>query len=132
MSHTGTDPNYREDSIPHSVYFPMKLQCVCWLSGTYCFYCFFFKTTTSAPARVTITLNNNNENSMISYFAHPKNLNGFVRVLHILPNNCRVLDSTQHCPFIVQMEVVETEFDSDAYLYHNIIGFDSLNIHPTI
>jgi len=98
------EEDVREDMIQHSVHFPMEPQSVRWPGCSI---------PTSGDTDDTDT-----SSSTISDFEHPLPHNGVVRALRILPNNCRVLDSAQRCPFLVRMEVVETGLDAnDARLY---------------
>jgi hypothetical protein len=100
-----SEENVREDMIRHSVHFPMEPQCICWPGG-------------SSSSSNNVRSSPRSDNSVISDFEHPEKRNGVVRALRILPNNCRVLASSQRCPFLVRMEVVETGLDAnDARLY---------------
>lgn len=100
-----SEENIREDMIRHSVHFPMEPQCVCWPGSSY-------------SSVNNIKRSQRHDNSVISDFENLEKSSGVVRALRILPNNCRVLASSQRCPFLVRMEVVETGLDAnDARLY---------------
>lgn len=95
-----SEDNIREDMIQHSVHFPMEPQSVRWPGGA----------DESAGA--------GGGSSLLSDFERPQKRNGVVRALRILPDQCRVLDSRERCPFLVRMEVAETGLDAnDARLY---------------
>mmetsp|Transcript_14582 Transcript_14582/g.31716 ORF Transcript_14582/g.31716 Transcript_14582/m.31716 type:complete len:1109 (-) Transcript_14582:100-3426(-) len=134
------EESVREDMIRHSVHFVMEPECVCWPGG--------------APASPSSTLaggtgttpgggtaaatpsstTDTSKNTPISTdFEHPEKRNGVVRILRILPQNCRVLDSAQRCPFLVRMEVVETGLDAnDARLYTNDIAGVGVTIQEAL
>lgn len=105
-----SEGNIREDMIRHSVHFVMEPQCVRWPGGQ------------CADSGITGggigSGSSMDGGGLISDFEHPQKRNGVVRALRILPDQCRVLDSRERCPFLVRMEVAETGLDAnDARLY---------------
>ena len=96
-----SEEHIREDMIKHSVHFPMEPQSVRWLGSNDASSNQQDTTATSVDGGGGVTY-------AISDFEHPPKHNGVVRALRILPQNFRVLDSAQRCPFLVRMEVVET------------------------
>ena len=111
------EADIREDMIQHSVHLPMEPQTKCWPGGG-------IAHSASEDRSNSDTGGTGTRDSIMSDFEHPSSNNGVVRALRILPNNCRVLDSAQRCPFLVRMEVVETSLDAnDARLYaHDVPG----------
>ncbi|KAL7538463.1 hypothetical protein ACHAXR_008573 [Thalassiosira sp. AJA248-18] len=113
-----SEENINEDMIRHSVHFPMEPQCVCWPGGSSTSSSSSSSSSNVASSSPSTTAKEQDGNSILSDFEHPEKHNGVVRALRILPQNCRVLDSAQRCPFLVRMEVVETGLDAnDARLY---------------
>lgn len=108
-----SEENVREDMIQHSVHLPMEPQSVHWAGGP--------------------SSRGSDHSSIQSDFEHPEERNGVVRVLRILPDRCRVLDSRERCPFLVRMEVAETGLDAnDARLYASGVSGVSLTVEEAL
>ena len=116
IHHPWTEDNVREDMIQHSVHFPMEPQCIRWPGG----------------------LSNDDDNthqtdSIHSDFERPQQRNGVVRALRVLPDQCRVLDSRERCPFLVRMEVAETGLEAnDARLYATDVSGVGLTVEEAL
>jgi len=126
-----SEENVREDMIPHSVHFPMEPQCVCWPGGD------SSASKHQPPLRDSAAApkfdEHSGDRSPINDFEHPPKRNGVVRALRILPNECRVLDSAQRCPFLVRMEVAESGLDADdARLYAGDVEGVGLSIQEAL
>ena len=111
VHHQWTEDNVREDMIQHSVHFPMEPECVRWPGG----------------------LDDDCQGSVSSDFERPQQRNGVVRALRVLPDQCRVLDSRERCPFLVRMEVAETGLEAnDARLYTTDVSGVGLTVEETL
>jgi len=92
------------DLLSYSVHFPLEPMCLKW------------------PGGLTNDIKKYHEGI-------ERNEQGVVRVLNIVPTECRLLSSRERCPFLVQMEVLQTSLSgSDPRLY--IIGQDGPNGRP--
>lgn len=108
--HQWSEENIREDMIQHSVHFPMEPQSVRWPGGL-----------------------SEDGQASISDFERPQQRNGVVRALRILPEQCRVLDSRERCPFLVRMELAETGLEAnDARLYATDVMGVGLTVEETL
>mmetsp|Transcript_26680 Transcript_26680/g.39635 ORF Transcript_26680/g.39635 Transcript_26680/m.39635 type:complete len:742 (-) Transcript_26680:102-2327(-) len=93
-NHLNDDEHDISSQLQYSVHFPLEPQIPSWAGGD-------DSTTTTTDSDDSTT-----------------EKKGMVRVLNVVPTECRILASRERCPFLVQLEVVQTNMDgSDARLY---------------
>ncbi|KAL7509426.1 hypothetical protein ACHAXN_009073 [Cyclotella atomus] len=108
-----TEENIRQDMIQYSVHFPMEPQSVRWPGGW--------------------NDDGGQSSAVLSDFERPQQRNGVVRALRILPEQCRVLDSRERCPFLVRMEVAESGLEAnDARLYAGDVTGVGLTVEESL